>query len=134
MNNQEKKEFIQATGRRKTAVAQIRFFPNGSGKILINQKKVEDYFPYFVWQKNVYDPLELTNFKNGDFIIKVTGGGINAQAEAIRLGISRALVKYNPDFKKILKSAGFLTRDPREKERKKPGLKRARRAPQWQKR
>ena len=134
MNNQEKKEFIQATGRRKTAVAQIRFFPNGSGKILINQKKVEDYFPYFVWQKNVYDPLRLTNFKNGDFIIKVTGGGVNAQAEAIRLGISRALVKYNPEFKKILKSAGFLTRDSREKERKKPGLKRARRAPQWQKR
>ncbi len=130
----ETKEYISATGKRKTAIAQIKFLPEGEGRIIVNKKDFKEYFPFFVWQKIVTDPLTLTDFKNFDIEVKVKGGGVNAQAESIRLGISRALVKYNPELRPILKSAGFLTRDPRIKERKKPGLKRARRAPQWQKR
>lgn len=130
-----KKDYIFATGKRKTAVAQIRFDPNYSGKeITINKKSVEEFFPFFTWQQIVYSPLEATNLKNYKIIIKVKGGGVKAQAESIRLGISRALIEYNPEFRKILKPLGFLKRDSRIKERKKPGLKRARRAPQWQKR
>ena len=127
-------QFIQATGKRKTAVAQIKFFPQGEGQILINGKKLEDYFPYFEWREIVKQPLILTNFNNFHILVKVQGGGVRAQAEAIRLGISWALAEFYPDFKRVLKPAGLLSRDARIKERKKPGLKRARRAPQWQKR
>jgi small subunit ribosomal protein S9 len=131
----EKDQFILTVGKRKTAVAQVKFYPQGKGQILINKKNLEDYFPFFSWQEIVKEPLVATNFLNkGDFIVKVEGGGTKAQAEAIRLGIARALVSFNPDFRKILKPLGLLRRDPRIKERKKPGLKRARRAPQWQKR
>ncbi|MFN3301474.1 MAG: 30S ribosomal protein S9 [Patescibacteria group bacterium] len=130
----EEKIFFLATGKRKTAVAQVKLIPKGEGKIIVNQKDYREYFPYFVWQKNILDPLKLTNTEKSDVIVKVKGGGLNAQSESIRLGIARALVKVNPDFRKILKPVGFLTRDARIKERKKPGLKRARRAPQWQKR
>jgi len=131
---EKKEEFILATGKRKSAIAQIKLKPEGQGKIIINQKDFKEYFPYFAWQKIVLDPLEAVNLKNADLMIKVKGGGVNSQAESIRLGISRALIQYNPEFKKILKPFEFLTRDARIKERKKPGLKRARRAPQWQKR
>ncbi len=131
----EKEEYFQAVGRRKTASAQVKLFLNDGGQILINGRDLKEYFPTFYLQKIVLSPLELV--KCGDkfrILVKVKGGGKNSQAEAIRHGIARALVLFNPDFRKKLKKAGFLKRDPRMKERKKPGLKRARRAPQWQKR
>lgn len=127
--------FILATGKRKTAVARIKMVLGGHGQIVINGKKPEEYFPYFEWQKLIEQPLVLTNLKNKyNLFIKLNGGGVRAQAEAVRLGISRALVKINHDWRKTLKPAGLLSRDARKKERKKPGLKRARRAPQWRKR
>jgi small subunit ribosomal protein S9 len=126
--------FFMATGKRKSAVAQVKLYPQGDNQILINNKPLEKYFPYFTWQEIVKSPLTLLNFKDYKIVIKVNGGGVNAQAEAIRLGISRALVKMNHDFRPILKKVKFLTRIAKVKERKKPGLKRARRAPQWQKR
>ncbi len=129
-----KEVFFMATGKRKTAVAQIKFYPKGKREIFINNKILEEYFPYFVWQEIIKGPISLTGLKDYKIAVKVEGGGTKAQAEAIRLGISRALVKINPEFKSTLKKVKFLTRDARVKERKKPGLKRARRAPQWQKR
>ena len=129
------KKEIWATGKRKTAIARIQFFPKGQGKISINKKTVKEYFPIFELRETVWSPLKLVNQENVfDFHIKIQGGGIRGQAEAVRLGIARALVLFNPKWRKELKSAGFLRRDARKKERKKPGLKRARRAPQWQKR
>lgn len=131
----KKQEWIWATGRRKTAVAQVRYSPVGTGEIKINNKMLNDYFPWFEFQQIVTTPLKLIDQLNkGAVIIRVQGGGQRSQAEAIRLGISRALQIYRPEWRPILKSAGLLTRDARIKERKKPGLKRARRAPQWSKR
>ncbi len=124
-----------ATGKRKTAIAQVQFFPKGKGKISINKRTVKEYFPVFDVFQIVLSPLKLLNQeKVFDFRIKVHGGGMKSQAEAVRLGISRAFVSFNPEWRKELKSAGFLRRDARKKERKKPGLKRARKAPQWAKR
>jgi len=124
-----------ATGKRKTAVAQVQYFLKGKGKISINKKRVKEYFPVFDLSQIVLSPLKLLNQeKVFDFRIKVHGGGMKSQAEAARLGIARALVSFDPEWRKELKSAGFLRRDARKKERKKPGLKRARRAPQWAKR
>lgn len=133
--SQNSNRFFQAIGRRKTASAQVRLFINGEKSIIINDKPLEKYFPQPILQKIVLSPLELVECL-GKFkvLVKVKGGGKVSQAEAIRHGISRALVLFNLDFKKKLKKAGFLKRDPRMKERKKFGLKRARRAPQWQKR
>lgn len=137
VKKEKKKEidWIWATGKRKTAIARTQFFPKGQGGISINKQTVKEYFPVFELQQTVLAPLKL--LKQGEnlrFRIKVKGGGIRGQAEAVRLGITRALVSFNPEWRKELKSAGFLRRDARKKERKKPGLKRARRAPQWQKR
>lgn len=130
----KKERYFYAVGRRKTAVATVILKP-GKGEIVINQRPVEQYFPREEVRKKIFDPLVLLNQLNQfDISVKTSGGGFNAQAEAIRLGISRALVKFNEEFRSMLKKSGFLTRDAREKERKKPGLKRARRAPQWQKR
>ncbi len=131
-----KKEFIQTIGRRKTAVAVVKLFPKGKGEILVNEKDFKEYFKdNFVFRKNVLAPLEITeNLGKFKIEVLVSGGGKNAQSEAIRLGIARALVELNPELRPKLKAAGFLKRDPRAKERKKFGLKRARRAPQWQKR
>lgn len=127
--------YIRTVGRRKTAVARVRLFKNGKGQITINEKDWKVYFPTAYQQHTVFNPLKLTGqTDNIDFTIKVIGGGIKSQAEAVRHGIARALLKFNEDFKASLKRAGFLTRDSRKKERKKPGLKRARRAPQWKKR
>lgn len=128
--------FLYEVGRRKSAIARIRLYPNDENKgIIINQKKIEDYFPYFEYQKNIKEPLRVTGLENQFlFTIKVKGGGNRGQAEAIRHGIAKVLLKYNPDFRKVLKAKGYLIRDARIKERKKPGLKRARRAPQWHKR
>jgi small subunit ribosomal protein S9 len=128
-------KFWQAIGRRKTSVAQVKIFESKEKVFLVNEKPLETYFPLFEMQKIVKSPLELVKCENKFKILaKVQGGGVNSQAEAIRHAISRALVLYNPNFRKKLKKAGFLKRDQRVKERKKPGLKRARRAPQWQKR
>ncbi len=127
--------YIEAVGRRKTATARVRLFTQGEKEIFVNDKPYQIYFSTLENQKTITAPFEKINLL-GRFrvLVKVKGGGINAQAEAIRHGISRALVKFNLDFKKRLRKAGFLTRDSRERERKKFGLKRARRAPQWQKR
>ena len=131
----EEKKYFQGIGRRKRATAIVKLFPEKSDEILVNGKNFKDYFVTFFQQKMVLSPLELTqNLGNFKIEVLTRGGGKNSQAEAVRLGISRALVLFEPNLKPILKSAGFLKRDPREKERKKFGLKKARRAPQWQKR
>ena len=127
--------YLYAVGRRKNAIARTRLFRNGKGNITVNQKDYTVYFPTFSLQQIIKQPLEavgkLTDF---DFSIKVHGGGSHGQAEAARHGITRALVVFDENLKPILKPFGYLTRDPRKKERKKPGLKRARRAPQFSKR
>jgi small subunit ribosomal protein S9 len=132
---EKKLKYFEAVGRRKTATARVRLFTQGEKEIIINDKPYKDYFPIFSLQKKVEDPLRVLKcFGKFGFSIKVKGGGVMAQAEACRHGIARTLVLLNPLFKKRLRKAGFLTRDPRMRERKKFGLKRARRAPQWSKR
>lgn len=122
------------TGRRKKSVARVRLVP-GSGKILVNKKDVNDYFGRDTLIKDLKTPLELTNTLNTlDVLVNVQGGGLSGQAGAIRHGISRALLKVDSDYRKSLKKAGMLTRDPRMKERKKYGLKKARKSPQFSKR
>lgn len=121
--------YYQGVGRRKRAVAQTRIFPNGQGEVLIVGK---DNYIVPEW---VLEPFNLVGQeKKINIRVIVRGGGKQSQLEAIRHGISRALVKFTESYKPTLRKAGFLTRDPREKERKKPGLKRARKAPQWAKR
>lgn len=122
------------TGRRKTAVARVRLVP-GDGNIIINGRKFEDFFPNRTRRLIVMQPLELTGLAGRfDVVARVNGGGITGQAGAIRLGIARALVRANPDLRQQLRRAGFLTRDPRMKERRKYGLHKARKAPQYSKR
>ncbi|MGI6706137.1 MAG: 30S ribosomal protein S9 [Clostridia bacterium] len=122
------------TGRRKKAVAQVRLVP-GDGKIIINNRDIDDYFGLETLKLIVRQPLNLTDtLSKFDVLANVRGGGFTGQAGAIRHGIARALVKADDDLKPALKKAGFLTRDPRMKERKKYGLKAARRAPQFSKR
>lgn len=124
----------RAVGRRKSASARVRLSA-GKGEVTVNGKPLNVYFNYFDWQETVVSPLKvLGKEKDLDVSVKVTGGGQKGQVMAVRHGIARALVDWNEDFRKTLKSQGFLTRDARVKERKKPGLKRARRAPQWRKR
>lgn len=131
----EVEHYFEAVGRRKTAVARVRLFTQGDKTILVNDKSYKEYFPILELQQIIDSPFDkmkaLDKFK---IIAKVKGGGFHAQAEAIRHGVSRALVEFNPDFRKRLRRVGYLTRDPRMRERKKFGLKRARRAPQWSKR
>lgn len=129
-------KYIEAVGRRKRAVARVRFFgQKGSREIIINEKPYINYFPNEEMQKTILSPINLINLeKDFKITIKVKGGGLRAQSQAIRHGLARVLVRVNNDYKQRLKQAGFLTRDPRERERKKFGLKRARRAPQWSKR
>lgn len=127
--------FIQTVGRRKSAIARLRLYTRGSGNITVNTKDYRQYFPYFVWQEKITEALPLVGLdKAVDISVKVVGGGLSAQAEAVRLALARALVLHNNDWRPTLRKMGWLTRDPREKERKKPGLKRARRGPQWAKR
>ncbi len=122
------------TGRRKSSVARVRLVP-GSGKITINDRTFVDYIPSAAVRLDVLQPLNMTNTQTSyDVIVNVCGGGIVGQAGAIRHGISRALLEVNPEFRAVLKKAGMLMRDPRAKERKKYGLKGARRAPQFSKR
>ena len=137
-----KKNEIQATGRRKRSIAQVKMVP-GKGKITVNGKDVNDYMPFATLVMDLKQPLVLTNNENTfDITVKVNGGGFSGQAGAIRLAIAKALVIFDADadqeredaYHKVLKVNGFLTRDPRVKERKKYGLKKARRAPQFSKR
>jgi small subunit ribosomal protein S9 len=122
------------TGRRKHSVARVRLVP-GEGKILINKREIDDYFGHETLKLIVKQPLNLTEtIGQYDVLVNTSGGGTSGQAGAIRHGISRALLKADPEFRGALKRAGFLTRDPRMKERKKYGLKAARRAPQFSKR
>jgi len=135
------KNYYEGVGRRKRAVARVRIFTCGSadsveaGNFLINGKNYKEYFPTLILQNIVEDPfVKLKSANRFTGTVKVKGGGIHAQAEAVRHGIARALVLFDPNFRKRLKKAGFLRRDSREVERKKFGLKKARRAPQWSKR
>ncbi len=122
------------TGRRKKAIARVRLIP-GDGKIIINGREMDDYFGLETLKVTVRQPLELTEtLGKFDVVANVVGGGYNGQAGAIRHGIARALLKADEELRPILKKAGYLTRDPRMKERKKYGLKGARRAPQFSKR
>ena len=123
-----------ATGRRKKSIARVRLVP-GEGKVTINKKDIDTYFGLDTLKVIVNQPLNLTSMKDKfDVLVNVNGGGFTGQAGAIRHGITRALVKSDENLKKDLKKAGFLTRDPRMKERKKYGLKKARKAPQFSKR
>ncbi len=128
-------KYFEAVGRRKTAVARVRLFMRGEKDFFINQKPLEVYFPSFELQQIVLAALEKMNYLNHFKVsVIVKGGGCCAQAEAVRHGIARALVLIDSNFRKRLKKVGFLRRDARMRERKKFGLKRARRAPQWSKR
>ena len=130
-----KKPYFYGTGRRKSSVARVHLFPNGTGSITINGRDIDDYFGLETLKLMVRSPLALTNTDGKfDIVINVVGGGTSGQAGAIRHGLSRALLQFNPELRSTLKKAGFLTRDPRMKERKKYGLKAARRAPQFSKR
>ena len=130
----EKAINFTATGRRKTAVARVRLVP-GAGKVVVNDRPIEDYFGRPTSRMIIQQPLEVTGTQQQyDIRANVCGGGISAQASAIRHGISRALVAANPDCRPALKKAGYLTRDPREVERKKYGRHKARKRPQYSKR
>ena len=130
-----KKPYFYGTGRRKSSVARVHLFPNGTGKITINGRDIDDYFGLETLKLIVRQPLNTTNtLGKVDIVATVAGGGVTGQAGAIRHGISRALLLLDENNRPALKAAGFLTRDPRMKERKKYGLKAARRAPQFSKR
>lgn len=131
----KKKIQYLGTGRRKKAIARVRLIPDGSGSIVINKRSLDEYFGLDTLKYIVNQPLELTSTTGKfDVIVNVQGGGFTGQAGAIRHGISRALVIADESYKPALKAAGFLTRDPRAKERKKYGLHKARKAPQFSKR
>ena len=132
---ESKKKYFYGTGRRKSSVARVRVFENGTGAITINGRDIDDYFGLETLKLIVRQPLITTEtLGKVDVVVTVAGGGVSGQAGAIRHGVSRALLLLNPEFRAALKAAGFLTRDPRMKERKKYGLKAARRAPQFSKR
>ena len=127
--------YFYGTGRRKSSVARVRVYPNGTGAITINGRDIDEYFGLDTLKLIVRQPMELTETVGAfDIVCTVAGGGVTGQAGAIRHGLSRALLQYNEELRPTLKKAGFLTRDPRMKERKKYGLKKARRAPQFSKR
>ncbi len=132
---QSKKPYLYGTGRRKSSVARVHLFPGGTGSITINGRDIDDYFGLETLKMVVRQPLEATGSTGKmDIVATVSGGGVTGQAGALRHGIARALLLVSEDNRPILKKAGFLTRDPRMKERKKYGLKAARRAPQFSKR
>jgi small subunit ribosomal protein S9 len=129
--------YFYAVGKRKTAIAQVRIYPESKELkgILVNKKEVEKYFPIVRLKETAVAPLLATaNLEKFAVAVRISGGGISSQAEAMRLGIARALVKFDETLKKQLRTLGYMTRDARIVERKKPGLKKARRAPQWAKR
>lgn len=129
-------QYYEGIGRRKQASARVRLHTGEvSNKIVVNDKPLEKYFSRAIDQARVIKPLDVTK-TNGrfDITVKVSGGGVTGQADAVKLGVARALLKADPDYRKVLRQHGLLTRDARAKERKKPGLKRARKAPQYTKR
>ena len=132
---QSKKPYLYGTGRRKSSVARVHLFANGTGSVTINGRDIDEYFGLDTLKMIVRQPLDATgNVGKMDVVATVVGGGVSGQAGALRHGIARALLLASEDYRPILKKAGFLTRDPRMKERKKYGLKAARRAPQFSKR
>jgi small subunit ribosomal protein S9 len=128
-------QYYEGIGRRKESTARVRIM-SGSGNFVINEKNLEEYFPRLGDSARILSPLDVTgeNPDQLDITVLVQGGGVTGQSDAVKLGLARALVKMTPDFRSPLRKAGLLTRDPREKERKKPGLKRARKAPTYTKR
>lgn len=135
MPKNTKNKYYYGRGRRKTAIARVRLYAvKQSFESVVNELPLEKYFSTEVQQKAIFAPIRMVGLKQHTLSVKVKGGGKNAQADAIQLGISRALIVMDEKLRLTLKKAGFLTRDPREKERKKYGLKRARKAPQWSKR
>ena len=131
----ETKPYFYGTGRRKNSVARVRVYSNGTGKITINDRDIDSYFGLETLKLLVRSPLvALDSAEKYDIVVRVSGGGVSGQAGAIRHGIARALLQSGDDARPVLKKAGYLTRDPRMKERKKYGLKAARRAPQFSKR
>jgi small subunit ribosomal protein S9 len=132
---ESKRQYQYGTGRRKSSVARVRVYQGGTGSITINGRDIDDYFGLDTLKMVVRQPLAATDLVGKvDIVCTVEGGGVSGQAGAIRHGLSRALLQYDAELRPILKKAGFLTRDPRMKERKKYGLKGARRAPQFSKR
>ncbi|MDZ7726347.1 MAG: 30S ribosomal protein S9 [Candidatus Campbellbacteria bacterium] len=135
MAKKEQQRYIEAVGRRKRAIARVRLTENKENEVVVNGVKLEEAFDIGELQKDVISPLKLEGVAQSYSVsAKVMGGGISSQAEAIRLGIARALVKEDENLRSTLKKEGFLKRDPRKKERKKFGLKKARKSPQWSKR
>jgi small subunit ribosomal protein S9 len=127
--------YYYAAGKRKTSVARVRLYAGGKGDIIVNEQPMEKYFTLLTSKGIITSPLKLAGLNNKfNITAQVIGGGISSQAEAVRHGIAKALLEYDGQLRTVLKKAGFLTRDSRIKERKKPGLKRARRAPQFSKR
>lgn len=128
-------QYYEGIGRRKESTARVRL-ASGAGSFVVNQKNLEEFFTRYGDQQSILLPLDTTGEKRTayDISVIVKGGGVNGQAESVRLGLARALVKMNPDYIHDLRKQGLLTRDPRVKERKKPGLKRARKAPTYTKR
>ena len=132
---ESKRKYAYGTGRRKSSIARVRVYENGTGSITINGRDIDDYFGLETLKLIVRQPLDTTDtLGKVDIVATVSGGGVTGQAGAIRHGVSRALLSVNPEYRTPLKAAGLLTRDPRMKERKKYGLKAARRAPQFSKR
>ena len=132
---ESKRKYAYGTGRRKSSIARVRVYENGTGSIIINGRDIDDYFGLDTLKLLVRQPLVTTDMVGKvDIVATVTGGGVSGQAGALRHGIARALLNVNEEYRPPLKAAGFLTRDPRMKERKKYGLKAARRAPQFSKR
>lgn len=132
---EKKRQYFSGIGKRKTAIARVKLYEDGTGEVTVNGLKVKEYFHTVFLVENALSPIVLSNLKGRlDIDVITRGGGKAAQSDAVRHGISRALLLLNPEYRGDLKRAGYLRRDARIKERKKPGLKRARRAPQWQKR
>jgi len=127
-------QYYEGIGRRKSSTARVRIM-NGSGEFTVNEKTIGDYFTRLGDVEAIMSPLEAVGRRSSmDVSVIVKGGGVTGQTDAVQLGVARALLKMDPDLKPALRKSGFLTRDPREKERKKPGLKRARKAPTYTKR
>ena len=128
-------QYYESTGRRKTATARVRIFPGGTGEITVNERKAAEYFPRYGDMEKVMGPVRAAQMEGRmNVSVHVLGGGQTGQADAVAHGIAHALLKYNAELRAALRQAGFLTRDDREKERKKPGLKKARKRPTFTKR
>jgi small subunit ribosomal protein S9 len=128
-------QYYEGIGRRKTSTARVRLFPGGTGRVIINDREGQDYMPRSGDMELLFEPLRIIGQERSyDISVHVNGGGVSGQRDAIRLGMARALLKIDPEFRGVLRDNDLLTRDARIKERKKPGLKRARKAPTYTKR